>query len=76
MHSKRDNIEIICYDKADEVIKKTFESPLWKHQMKGVGFNFDWVNTLHYKCQKISLYCGGSHIGSSDWAKTKKSNKL
>ena len=38
MHSKSDNIEIMIYDKADEVIKELVESLLihiklgWKHQ--------------------------------------------
>ena len=46
MHSKRDNIEIMSHDKADEVIKELFESLLSRSQigletsMKGSDFIF------------------------------------
>ena len=32
MHSNSDNIEIMTYDKADEVIKELFESTLYWYQ--------------------------------------------
>ena len=47
MHSNSDNIEIMTYDKADEVIKELFESTLYWYQtgleesMKGNDFVFD-----------------------------------
>ena len=47
MHSNSDNIEIMTYDKVDEVIKELFESTLYRYQtgleesMKGNDFVFD-----------------------------------
>ena len=32
MHTKRDNIEIVISDEADEVIKKLFDSPKNRYQ--------------------------------------------
>ena len=75
MHSKIDNIEIMIYNKSDEVIKELFESLLNRYQtgldtsMKGSDFIFDWVNLFHYKCHKINLKCAGSYIDSPDWIK-------
>ena len=49
MHSNSDNIEIMTYDKVDEVIKELFESTLYRYQtgleesMKGNDFVFDQV---------------------------------
>ena len=47
MHSKSDKIEIMINDKADEIIKKHFQSLLSRFQIgletliKGSGFAFD-----------------------------------
>lgn len=41
MQSKSDNIEIMCYDKVDEVIKKTS----LETSMKGISFTFDCVSS-------------------------------
>ena len=55
MYSKSDNIEIMTYDKADEVIKELFELLLSRYQieleisMRGSAFFFDSVSLLHYK---------------------------
>ena len=49
MHSKSDNIEVITYDNANEVIKEIFESLLSRYQigletsMKGSDFIFDLI---------------------------------
>ena len=58
MHSKSDNIEIMIYDKADEVIKELFESLLSRYQIgletsiEGSDLIFDCVDLSFYKCQK------------------------
>ena len=56
MHSKSDNLEVMTYDNANEVIEENFESLLSKYQMgletsiKGSDFIFDDVSLLYYKC--------------------------
>ena len=61
MHSKSDNIEVVIYDKANEVIEKIFESLLSRYQIvietskKRSDFIFDGVNLLYYKCHKINF---------------------
>ena len=75
MHSESDNIEIMISDKADEVIKKLFDSLKNRYQnnmqsMKGSEFDFDYVQLLY--CHKINLNSGGSYIDSPDWIKDKK----
>ena len=53
MHSKSDNIEIMINEKADEVIKKRFETLLSRYQhgletlMTGSDFIFDYVDSLY-----------------------------
>ena len=65
MHSKSDNIEIMNYDKADEVIEEVFKSLLNRYQggfkilIKGGNFVFGYVNLLHYKCDIINLKRSG-----------------
>ena len=59
MHSKGDNIEIIINGKADQVIKKLFDSlknryPNNLELMKGSEFTFHYVQLLYYKCCKKS----------------------
>ena len=60
MHSKSDNIEIMVSDKADEVIKKLFDSLKNRYQnylqpMRGSEFVFDYVQLLYHKCHKINF---------------------
>ena len=81
MHSKSDNIEIMISDKADEVIKKPFDSLKNRYQsnlesMRGSEFVFDYVQLLYYKCHKINLDCGGSNIDSPEWIKNKKATVI
>ena len=58
MQPKSNNIEIIINDKADEVVKKLFESLLSRYQirleksMKGSNFIFDFIHLFYYKCHK------------------------
>ena len=40
--------------------------------MKGSGFIFDSVSSLHYKFHIINLNCHGLHIDSTDWINNKK----
>ena len=45
--------------------------------MKGSDFIFDdfildYIDSLYYKCHKVNLKCGGSHIDSPDWIKNNK----
>ena len=71
-------MEVMAYDKADEVIKEFFESLSSRYQirletpMRGSNFIFDSVKLLCYKCHKINFKCGRSHIDSPDWIKGKK----
>ena len=39
---------------------------------KRSNFFSDYVDLLYYKCEKIDLKRGASHIDSSDWIKTKR----
>ena len=79
MHSNSENIEIMIYNKADEVIDKLFGSPLKRYQigletsMKGSDVIFDCVHLLYYKCHKLNLNRGRSYVDSPDWIKSKKS---
>ena len=78
MHSKRDNIEIMSRDKANEFIEELFEPLLNRYQIgletsvRGSNFIFDCVNLLHYKCYKINFERGGSYIDSPGWIKNLK----
>ena len=53
MHSKSDNIEVMIFDKAYEVIQELFEALLSRYQtdlkesMKGSEFVFNCINLLH-----------------------------
>ena len=40
--------------------------------MKGSEIVFNSVDLLQYKCNKISLTCGGSYIDSPKWLKKQK----
>ena len=78
MHSKSNNIEIMIYDRADEVTKVFFESLLKRYQigletlMKGKDFIFDCVHSLHYQCHEINQNRGGYYyIVSSGWIENK-----
>ena len=58
-HPKSDNIEIMINDKAGEVVKEPFESPLSRYQigsenlMKPVrGGGFIFVYLFYFKCHK------------------------
>ena len=52
MHSKSDNMEVMTYDNANEVIEEIFESLFSRYQIgletltKGSGFILDGVNLL------------------------------
>ena len=79
MHSKRDNIEIMISDEADEVIKKLFDLLKNGYQnnlqsMRGSEFVFDYVQLLYYKCHRINFNCVGSYTDSPNWIKKQKSN--
>ena len=59
MHSKSDKIEIMIYDKADEVIKELFESVLSRYQI-GLEISIKvrdsisgCFHSFKYKCYKI-----------------------
>ena len=75
MHLKSYNIEIMIYDRVDEVIEKLYESLLNIYQIdveapvRGSNVIFDYVILLHYKCHKTNLKRGGSSIDSPDWIK-------
>ena len=74
MKSKSDNMEIMISDKADEVIKKLFDSLKNRYQndlesMRGSEFVFYYIQLLYDKCHKINLNCVGSYMDSLDWIK-------
>ena len=81
MHSKSDYIEIMIYDKADEVIQEHFDLLFSRYQtgleksMIGSDFIFDCLIFLHYKCHKVSLKRCGSNIDSPDWTRNTKATK-
>ena len=68
----------MLYDNANDVVNELFESRLSRYQtgletsMRGSNFIFDSVQLLYYKCHRIKLKHGGSHIDSPDWIKKKK----
>ena len=77
MHSKKDKIEIMINDEADEVMKELFDSLKNRYQnnlesMKDCEFVFDYVLLLYYRCCKTNLNRGGSSIDSFDWINIKK----
>ena len=76
-HSKSDNMEITSSDEADEVIKIFFDSLENRYQnnlesLRGTEFVFDYVQSLYYKCHKISFNHTGSYIDFPYWIKIKK----
>ena len=78
MHSKSDNMEVMAYDKAVEVIKDLFETLLSRYQigletsLRGSDFIFDSVYLLHCKFHKRNFKHGRSYVDSSDLIKSKK----
>ena len=82
MHSKSDNIKIMNYDKADEVMKELFDSLLQRYQVgletsiKGSDFMFDCAYLLYYKCHKINPNRGRSYTDFADWIKNKKATTI
>ena len=65
MYSKKDNIEIMINDEADEdSLKNRYQNNL--ESMKGSEFVFDYVHLLYYKCHKINPNRGGSYVDSPD----------
>ena len=72
IHSKSDNIEVMTYDNANEVIKEIFDRYLSRYQtgletsMKGSDFIFDSIELLYCKYHKINFQRGGSYIESPD----------
>ena len=51
------------------ILSKKRDQNKLEELMKGSQLVFDNVNLLHYKCHKINLNCGGSHIDSPGWIK-------
>ena len=78
MHSKSDNIEIVIYEKGNEVVKERFESPISRYQIgletsgKDGDSIFAWVHLLYWECHKVYLNRDESYTDSSDWIKIKK----
>ena len=74
-------MEVVAYDKVRKVTEDLFQPLLSRQQiglkalMKGSDFMFYSIYLLHYKYNKIDIKRGGSYKDSSDWIKSKKSNK-
>ena len=74
MHSRSDNIEIMINYEADEVIKNFLNNSKKRYhnnleKMESSEFVFNYVHLLYYKCHKLNLNPGGSHIDFPDWIK-------
>ena len=77
MHSESGNIETMINDETDELfdsLKNRYQNNL--ELINGSQFIFDYVHLLYYKCHKINLNGGGSHIGCPDWIKKAKINPI
>ena len=61
MDSKSDKIEVMVYDKANEVIDKNFESLFNRYYIglqtaiRGGDFTIDCINLLRYKSYKMKF---------------------
>ena len=64
-------------DKEDKVVEEIIQSLLSRYQIeletsiKGSGFIFDCVPSLHYKFEKANFKRGGSNTDYPDWIKNK-----
>ena len=82
MHSKTDIMEIMTYDKADEVIEERFESLFFRYQigletlMKFSHFIFVslMIVVIYYIVNVINFNHSGSYTDSPDWIKNKQKN--
>ena len=78
MHSKGNNIKVMTYYNAHEVVKEFFESLLSRYQiglersMTESNFIFGSVELLHHKCHKINFKRVESYTESPDWIGNKK----
>ena len=77
MNSKRDKIEIIINEEANEVIEKPFKSLKNRYQnnlevMSISEFVLDYVHLLYYKCHEINSNLGEWYIDSADSIKIKR----
>ena len=71
IHSKSDNMKIVICSITDEIINELFSYSFLRgyqirleESMKRSGFALDFVNGLHYKCNKIILDRSASYIDS------------
>ena len=77
MNSKRDKIEIIINEEANEVIEKPFKSlkNRYKNNLEAMSiseFVLDYVHLLYYKCHEINSNLGEWYIDSADSIKIKR----
>ena len=70
MHSKRDDIEIMTNDEADEVIKELFDSLKSRYQNNLESINGN--EFLFSKCPKVNLNRGGLYMDSPNWIQNKQ----
>ena len=79
MYTRSDNEEFVSGDDTNEIIKLLFESFLQRfeenlqNKTRGSEFEFDGINFFYYSFNKMSIYRGGTYIGSPKWLKDKKS---
>ena len=79
MHTRSANEEFMNGSDTDEIIEELFKSLLQRYQenlqekIRGSDFAFNGINFFYYYFNKISIYRGGSYIGSPIWLKNKKS---
>ena len=77
MDSKRNNMKVMFYNTANEVVDELFKFFYSRCQgnletsMRGSGFIFDSVKLWYYKCHVINLGRSGSYIDSPDQIKKK-----
>ena len=79
LHSKSDNVEIMCGVDPNVSIEELIDSFMKRFQegletkMQGSNYIFERVELLEYHFHKISLKRGSSYIPSPKWISNKKS---
>ena len=78
MHSTSDGVNFTPYNDANEVVSELFDSLRSKYRdnlktsMRGSDFIFDSVQSMYYKCHKVTFERGNPYIASPDWIKNQK----
>ena len=77
-HLKSNNIKFTSNNDANEVVDELYEPLGSRYQnnletlMRGSDFNFDSVQLMYYKCNKVNFRRSSSYIDFPYWIKKKK----